>query len=316
VLYFFETIMAELYLDPTRDAMAGTYAQQQQAAAEMTAAVYYTSMEAYAPFDHTDDGRRLGGCIDPRPDNTPGDRQMTKIQGPGGEVGEADDHATALSIVQNRLVTIEEAAQEDMALRRTSVHGAHRSVCAYVESFAAVKAEQADPSAVTLHAVARWIREHELDMVTGQVLGHVIEVSGQQLKQLGRSGGVEHVVDTVDRAFPGHTNVPEMRGPASPGFYIVNGYPHLGLDRHNKHDVKQVRAQAYHDSLRARIDDINNTHAMPAAVRQHRIGALLLRSAATRTVIDRVKREAGRPLRHIEVGIGDNGPVFTQVSLP
>jgi hypothetical protein len=306
--------MTELYSDTTRDHMAEEYARQHHAAAADAAMTYYSSVEAYGQFDLTADGRLMGGCIDPRADDTPSERQMTKIQGPGGEVGESDDHSTALTVVENRLVTIEEAAEEDMKLRRSSVHGAHRSVCAYVQSFTAVKGEQADPSEVTLDSVHRWIEDNELDMVTDDVLDRVIEVSGVQLG-LYRSSGVEHVVDTIDQAFPGHTNVPEMRGKSTPGFYIVNGYPHLGLNRHHKHDVKRVSSQAYHDSLRARIDDINNTHSLPFEVRRHRIGALLLRSAATRTVIDRVKRQEGHPLRHIEVAIGDHGPVFREIIL-
>jgi hypothetical protein len=40
------------------------------------------------------------------------------------------------------------------------------------------------------------------------------------------------------------------------------------------------------------------------------MGALLLRSAATRTVIHRMKVEAGHPLEHWEIEIGDYGPSF------
>jgi hypothetical protein len=285
--------------------------------AEVQAAAYYGSVEAYRPFDIAEDGRLVEGCIDPRPDQTL-HTQHTKVQGPGGAVGEADDHATALSIVRGRIVPIEEAAAHDMALRgHTVVPGAHRTTCAYVESFAAVKGEQAAPMPETIAAARRWIGEHNLgrDGVTLDTLETLVDHAAMQYVELKRTGaGVAHVVNQVDARYPDHHNVPDMHGPATPAFYIVNGYPHLGLNRHAVHDVHGLTAQAYHDSLRARIDTVRHALGMSPEVRAYRLGALLLRSAATRTVIDRVKREAGDPLRHIEVHIGNEGPAFSEVT--
>src|ERR1700755_1095752 len=88
---------------------------------------------AYAAFDLLPDGRRISGCMDPRPDEAVHERQFTKMMGPGGEVGEAVDYGLALTVVGGQLVTPDDALDRDMALRRTSVHGAHHD-CAFVAS--------------------------------------------------------------------------------------------------------------------------------------------------------------------------------------
>ena len=276
---------------------------------------YYMSTDAYAPFDVLPDGRHMEGCIDPRADDTPGQAQLTKVQGPGSEAGESSDHSQALTIVQNRLVTLDEAAADDMKLRRASVQGGHRSGCAYVGVYGDILEESANPGGATLRSISKWIADHELDLVDDAVLTRIQEAAGMQLEHLRRTGGIDHILDIVDRAFPEHANVPEMRGEPTPSFYIVNGFPHLGLNRHQKHDVQQQRHQAYHDNVGARLNGIHNTHALPLEARRHRMGALLLRSAATRTVVNRLKRAAGHPLENIEVEIGESGAVFRRVSV-
>lgn len=276
---------------------------------------HLTTLAGYASFDLTPDGRIMSGCMDPRADDVLGEPQMTKMMGPGGEVGEAADHAVALTVVRKRLVTLDEALDEDLRLRRASVHGAHYD-CAYVSSFAPIMGEMANPSGSTAESVNKWVVGHELGyLVTRNVLAGVQEAAGQQAEAWRFQGSPEHIVHAIDAHHPDHTNVPRMRGKAMPHFYIVNHYPTLGLDRQAKHNTAALRAQAYHDNLGARLGDVHNTHALPVDVRSHRMAALMLRSAATRTIIDKVKREAGHPLEHWEVEIGDEGPNFRRVSL-
>jgi len=276
---------------------------------------HLTTLAGYTSFDLTPDGRIMSGCMDPRADDVLGQPQMTKMMGPGGEVGEAADHAVALTAVENRLVTLDEALEEDLRLRRTSVHGAHYD-CAYVTSFGAIMGEMANPSAQTAESVDKWIFGHELGyLVTQDVLTGVRNAAWQQAEDWRFQGTPESIVHAIDAHHPYHANVPHMLGKATPHFYIVNNYPTLGLDRHKKHNTATLRAQAYHDNLGARLGDIHNTHALPVDVRSHRMGALMLRSAATRTVIDKTKRDAGHPLEHWEVEIGKQGPSFREISL-
>jgi hypothetical protein len=277
---------------------------------------HLTSVKAYAPFDLLPDGRLMSGCMDPRADagESPYRRQLTKIMGPGGEVGEAADHATALTVVRGELVTIEDAIVEDMTLRRASVHGAHRR-CAYVDSIAGITGEQANPSDATLSSYERWVAEHELEQVlTATILQDVIDAAGVLQAYLSNLDNVHHLVDAVEAAHPDYDNVPDMQGDATPAFYIVNKVPHLGLNRHRMHTKEQLKAQAYHDNLTARLDEVHNTHRLPHATRLLRMSALLLRSAATFTVIDGVKRAAGRPVERWEIEIGLHGPEFRQIS--
>jgi hypothetical protein len=275
---------------------------------------YLTSITAYASFDLTHDGRVMSGCMDPRADEGV-DRQMTKMMGPGGQVGESADHSLALTAVGRRFVTIEEGQEQDVRLRRTSVHGAHFD-CAFVGSFWQIMGEMAQPSVRTKESVDKWVADHELgSLVTHDVLGAVQDAAAQQTEHGKFLGAPEHLVHAVDSHHPDHHNVPHMRGQATPRFYIVNGYPNLGVNRHAKHNTERLQAQAYQDNVGARLGDVHNTHALPYDVRWHRMGALLLRSAATRTVIDNTKRAAGHPLDHWEIEIGDNGPIFRPVSL-
>lgn len=284
---------------------------------------YYTSIGAYAPFDHTRDGRTMLGCMDPRGDDldkvqgiyVARDRQMTKIQGPGGELGEGEDQADARTVETGQLVTVGQGIQEDMALRRASVLGAHLSVCAFARGFGLVVAEQAQPSEQTSAYLQRWMQHHELDgFLDTDDFKAVMGAAALRLERVQAGASIEPLIEVVDKAYPDHHNVPEMKGDGSPGFYLVNNFPHLGLNRHHKHEERRLNIQAYHDNVGARLDNVHNLHALPHDVRAWRMAALLLRSAATRTVIDRLKREAGNPVEHWDVEIGDNGPRFVKIS--
>lgn len=285
------------------------------------ARAYYTSVEAYTPFDHTPDGRTMLGCMDPRGDRLDSAqglyvvrRQMTKIQGPGGELGEGDDQANARTVETGRLVSVRQGMKEDMALRRASVLGGHKSVCLYAAGYQMVVAEQADPSQQTVDYVNRWVAYHELNLAQKH-FDAVVGAAALRLDHLGSGNdGIEDLIQVLDDAYPEHHNVPEMAGKANPGFYIVNNFPHLGLNRHRKHEEQRMGIHAYHDNVGARLDNVNNLHALSRPMRALRMAALLLRSAATRTVIDRLKRKEGRPVEHWDIEIGDTGPRFIRIS--
>ncbi len=280
------------------------------------ARAHFTSLDAYGRFDTSPDGRLMSGCMDPRPDDIPG-QQQTKVMGPGGCVGEAMDHSKALSVVSKGglFVWPEAARQEDKRHRRTIIQGGHRSNCLYVNSIRQLLGEEYDPSDLTLELVGKWNADHELG-ITKKQFGKIYDQAGNQLDHLiSERKGIGGLLDSIDQDFPEHANVPHMVGEANPGFYIVNGFPHLGLDRHTKHVVEGLKVQAYHDNVGARLNEVHNIHSLPRDVRLYRMAALLVRSAAAVTVITTMTRQAGHPVEYLEVEIGDKGPVFTSYDL-
>lgn len=281
------------------------------------ARAHFTSLDAYGRFDMSPDGRLLSGCMDPRADDIPGQPQQTKLMGPGGCAGEAMDHSKALSIVsKGRLfVPPEVARKDDKSHRRTVIQGGHRSNCLYVASILQLLEEEYNPSDLTLDLVNKWNTDHELG-ITSKQFRKTNDQAGNQLDYLiSEEKGIDDLLDDIDQDFPEHANVPHMVGVATPGFYVVNGFPHLGLNRHAKHVVKSLKMQAYHDNVGARLNEVHNIHTLPRDVRLYRMGSLLVRSAAAVTIITAMARRAGHPVEYLEVEIGDKGPEFASYNL-
>jgi hypothetical protein len=96
----------------------------------------------------------------------------------------------------------------------------------------------------------------------------------------------DQLLGTIDGLYPYHPNVREMRGDNRAGFYIMNFHPYVGLDRQRVHRGEHpLTVHAYHDSPRAMVDALAGTLGMPRDVKDARLAALLLRTAATRTVL-------------------------------
>jgi hypothetical protein len=265
--------------------------------------------EAYEGFDVID-GMTASICMDTRPAQLPSDeRHLTSMMGPGGEIGEATDHSLGLTVIKDRLVTPEEALGPDMDLRRATLHSAHYD-CWYSGNFSLINEEVANPSDETRSAVQRWSDLGELGrMATDTALEDVQGAAGLLVAELETrdTETMDHMIPTINAAHPGRHNVTHMEGTPTPKFYIVSHWPNVGLNRHVKHKVERIQGQAYFDSLTPRVNNIRNTYELGHNLRALRVSALLLRSAATRTVVNAAKTAAGAPLENWEIEMGRNG---------
>lgn len=242
---------------------------------------FFTDPSSYDRFDLTQDKNRMISCIDPR-DEDRDDVKIT-IQTPGAGVGEGHDAALTLTAIKNQLVTIEEGLAKEKAARRVTSLGAHHA-CRFNEGLIDVLLEESDPSDFTLDAIERWTRYYQLDDFVKPRLQSLSDAAQAQHDYI-QAYGTDDLVAMVDRLWPTHANVTHMRGENRARLYIINHHPHLGLDRHKAHRERQIVVQGYHDSLRAAVDDLNNTYNLTLEARGLRLAALFLRSAATRTVL-------------------------------
>lgn len=287
---------------------------------------FFTNPRSYAPFDLTTDLRRVVGCIDPRPEDR--DVMKTIVQTPGGAVGHAHDAALAMTVESGELFEAAEAearrqqmgpsavpawlggvATLGLGFRNyqsmrvtTGVMDAHHG-CAFNNLLLNVLEEEANPSDLTLDTIARWSSRYEshgdlrspikkISAAAGRLHGHILE-----------NGPGEDILDVVNEAYPHHPNITSMVGDNQAGLYIVNHHPHAGLNRERTHrGANPVKVQAYHSNLGASMSEVANLE-MTGGIRMGRdllAGAVLLRSAATRTLLGATPHE-GQETALVEV---------------
>jgi len=253
----------------------------------------FTDPDMYEGFDLTRDRRRILGCIDPRPEQDI-DHMKVKVQTTGGGAGNA--HDTALVMIseddealhgfidgQTAMVT---GLVRDRDIRRDAmVRDVHRG-CKFLDAIVIVLEEEADPSEFTKDTLGRWTRQYavhgDAEKYTTKMIGAAARLRDNVLDQ-----GIGDILETADGMFPTHPNVHTMVGDNRARIHIVNHHPYVGLNRQAVHypaDGNGVVIQAYHDSLAATADSINNVDASPDT-RGRFAGAMLLRAAAARTVL-------------------------------
>jgi hypothetical protein len=252
---------------------------------------FYGNPDNYGTFSVTRDGRHIVGCIDPRDptDEEFGGHKIMK-QTPGAGVGEAADLAVAYTEVYGDVFRIEDAAEWDSHTRVSSVLGAHYG-CKYVLGMSAVLREMADPSDFTRESATKWAVElgtydnfaahHSLVKSPAMKLADYIDERGAE------EGSNDYCVNYVGALYPGHSNVKYMKGANVARVYTTNMHPHLGIDRNKKpkcQDPAQF-VQGYHDNVGATFLSLNTVRGMSPEVRNLRVASLLLRSAATRTIL-------------------------------
>jgi fumarate hydratase class II len=137
-----------------------------------------------------------------------------------------------------------------------------------------------------------------------------MEAAGVQLDFLSKKDNLTHLVEQIDSLRPDHSNVKRLLGDNNARVYVTNLHPHVGYNRNSKsrNPADSNKIQGYHDSLAASIGDVSKSHFMDNNERLHRITSMILRSAATRTVLTLDHPET----RFIEVKPSPKGIVFNE----
>jgi hypothetical protein len=148
----------------------------------------------------------------------------------------------------------------------------------------------ASPSEYTLDTVTRTAQELGLSDMLHFSMRRISSAAKEHQEVLAahqQSVSLDTFVEHVDRIHPGRPNVKRMRGDNISRVYVTNLHPNVGIDRNNKPDDEEQATliQGYHDSLAASLGDLANVRSLPYETRQLRAAALLLRSAATRSVL-------------------------------
>lgn len=252
---------------------------------------FFTRHDSYGPFDLTRDNKMIIGCIEPRDqENTPHGEYKTIMQTPGGAPGEGLDAALALTIKNDELTPIEDGMDTDCDSRPVTVFGAHHD-CAFIANLVPVVEEMSDPSDFTVESVEKWSRYFNDGDHVAATLGKVSTAAARMAEYLNENGHMDDLVDHADELYPEHSNVVHVKGPAGAYVYVTGLHPHIGKNRNMKptDPEEAMNVRAYHDSLAATIDNLRGANKLEPEIRGLRATAMLLRSAAARTVITRGK---------------------------
>jgi len=247
----------------------------------------FSDPRSYRPFDLTADHMRIVGCIDPRDEDDPGVLK-TIVQTGGGAAGSGLDASLSLTAADdnNRVYLLEEGLRYDSKLHLTTVAGGHNNTCRFIHGLGLVAKEITAPSDFTDDTMRRFVRRYELDEDSLRSdTAKVIDATKRSMDVI-ESINPSALLGTINSLYPYHPNVREMRGGNRAGFYIMNHHPHVGLDRMLVHrGDNPLTVHAYHDNPRAMMDSLAATPGMPGDVKRLRLSALLLRTAATRSVL-------------------------------
>lgn len=273
---------------------------------------FFTNKKSYGAFSLTKDHNRIIGCIDPRDpiDVAPGDHKIV-IQTAGGAAGEGVDAALYItSENNNRPFDIETAIERDKNVRGIIVLGAHHD-CKFIKGMPAVLGEMSNPSDFTLDSANRWASffHHKEDF--DRIMPKLMESAGVMKDYLDEQGRLEELVEHIDSMRPYHSNVKRLMGDNNSKVYVTNFHPHVGYNRNAKpkNPTKSANIQGYHDSLAASIGDVSKSHFMEDEERKMRVASIILRSAATRSVLTKDVPET----RFIEVMPSNKGLKFNEV---
>lgn len=248
---------------------------------------FFERPSSYGGFSLTADKRFINACIEPKdPEGVEPGRHKVAIQTAGGGTGEGLDNALALTVVEKRLVTIEEGMTRDKDDRKLTVFGAHYR-CKFLEGAVMVLEEMADPSERTLERVNRWAGYLQRQETVSKLRLGLLQGSAQQQLEHSRGRGhLKHLTEHANGLYPEHTNVMDVRGDGPAFVWVTNLHPNVGQNRNRKPSEpdEAIKVRGYHDSLAASVTDLEKAR-FSRRVTGLRLGSMFLRAAATQTVI-------------------------------
>ncbi len=272
------------------------------------AAIRYFSdtKKSYVPFVVTADTKQfMIGCIDPRCECRKSKRN--KLQTPGGAYGIGNDRQLAHMALTGSFINIQTALFDDASQRNTSTLDVHPD-CKFWKFRQAINEEIGAPSLATENTVDDWRREiYYKDRVSDKIISELVEAGGEvgRIMTPGEQPEERDLIDFIKRLYPKHKNYNEMEGENIASAYVVSHLTNVGQDRVNKDPF----TQAYFDSLGAIVHDIKNPgNDFRKKMLPRLVGAAMLRSAATQTVITNgdeglVRLETRRKKKEISVDI-------------
>lgn len=257
----------------------------------------------YVPFAVTADTKQfMIGCIDPRCECR--NSKRNKMQTPGGALGIGNDRQLAHMAMTGNFINIESALANDASQRNSSTLDVHAD-CKFWRHRQEINEEIGSPSLTTQNAVEEWRRKiYYKDQVRDRVIDEIAEAAAELASVIEPGDQAEDpdLFDFVKNLYPGHKNYSEMEGENVAAAYVVSHLTNVGQDRVNKDPA----TQAYFDSLGAIIHDMKNPgNDFRKGMLPRLVGAAMLRSAATRTIITRdsglVQLETRRKQKQIVV---------------
>ena len=246
--------------------------------------------ESYSGFSFTRDRKLIMACIEPGdPLNTTSGSYKVAMQTPGALLGEGLDQALTVYAYDHGETTVATGMEQNSAFWPYKAFDAHND-CAFNKNLIAVTEEMADPSGFTKDSIQEWADHFNEREHVDATLRLLMDAAGVQLGLLHQTQD-EDLVQHADHLFPNHHNVYDVRRPLLARMYVMGMHPHLGKDRNMKpaDPDEELKVQFYHDTLAANCADLATAYSMSSIMRGLRFTALLLRSAAARTVITRDK---------------------------
>lgn len=244
---------------------------------------FFTDPKNYGQFYLNSHNQRTYGCIDPR-DEARATLHVI-MQTAGGAAGLAYDQTMAYAAHKGNGVDLAEGVTYDSQLRKVTVATGHHA-CAFLNSVAAVNAEIADPSAMTLDTLGRLAARYGLDeRTTFHADIKRIQDTAKRNQDVLANTNPGDFLKATHESYPHHENIGAMRGDNHAGIYIFNHHPYVGLDRSKVHrSAEPLSVQAYHSSTKASLEGLLGL-TLPRELKNLRLAAFILREAATPTVL-------------------------------
>jgi hypothetical protein len=254
--------------------MSGSISERERSRA------FFHSPQSFTEYDRTRDGRHIITCVDPRDEIS--DSLKTAIQTAGGGGGVAHDASLAKTALGGRLVTRNQALEQDRPDRTRSVLDCHPD-CKFERYLGTVLAGEVEPTDFTQDAIDRWASMHGLSDVVAENTPGIRDAAARKLDYI-NTRGQSDVLSEVDRLYPEYSNVVQMHGENNAGLYVVNHHPGLGVNRQLQHREVGLEVQAYCDSLGGSLADLSQL-PIKGEERGLRATALIHRSAVARTIL-------------------------------
>jgi hypothetical protein len=252
---------------------------------------FFTDPRSYTGFDLTRDKKIMIGCIEPRllglvdcsqPARV--DDLKTRLQTGGGAAGTGHDEALALTVEQGELVPIEYGIAKSADRRETAVLDGHYD-CRFVNDMSAVLSEEANPNDFTLETLERWDRFYQTGLVKSSVLHKLMDAAAKEQEYVAEKTEMVSLIRFTDTLYPDHPNVRYVVGQNQARVHVTNHHPYVGLNRRRQVKHYGGQAQGYHDNLGAMRAELARIPDLGRKQRGLRLGSLMLRTAATRTVL-------------------------------
>jgi hypothetical protein len=263
---------------------------------------------SYAPFNRDAGGLLTVGCIDPRPT----DEQFipTIMQTSGGEGGLALDDTlvhTAIALQESidppsnmfsgfdRMASVRETydylrhdpEKDDYVPAPTGLYSpqVHSNTCRLLASVGRVYGEFATPNSFTIETLrSLWQRYNLSDSgVSESTLRQLSDAAKYKLEDAEQTDGEAMLQAAQQRS----VEIVDTPGPNKAAFYIINHTPDRGLDRQRIYrDWPQpIKAQAYHATPFAVIENVIAPISEPKEHKALRVAALVARTAIVRGVL-------------------------------